>query len=218
MAYKARTATCLECGHEFTGRFGPRRQFCSVLCRQLYRNAPERNPAKSPAARKKLSDTAKGNTKCAGREITQETRARIAKKLTGRALSADHRAAISVGVRKAGCVPPRNPHLVGPAHPGWKGGHSTVRQASWRTPQYVAFRAAVLERDGWTCQECGGKTGKLHVHHIKPWGPFPALRFSVSNGVSLCIPCHHAVHRGAPKPVTVGPRTLAEALESGPNE
>lgn len=60
---------------------------------------------------------------------------------------------------------------------------------------YKAWRTLVFERDNYTCQECGiknglGKTIYLHADHIKPFAFFPELRFEVSNGRTLCVPCH----------------------------
>lgn len=197
---------CDYCGEDYKGQG---RYYCSMSCRMKDRNAKD-NPAKWPTSRAKLAEAATGNTRCLGREISQETRDKIAASLKGQALSPEHRAAISRGVRKAGCRPPRNPHLVGPNHPNWQGGHSTIRQALFDSPEYRAFRKAVLERDNWTCQSCRARGGKLHVHHLKAWGPYPKLRYEVSNGITLCRKCHYGVHRSQPRPVTVGPRILAD--------
>lgn len=55
---------------------------------------------------------------------------------------------------------------------------------------YKAWRTLVFERDSYTCQECNQRGGKLHADHIQPFGFFPELRFEVSNGRTLCVPCH----------------------------
>ena len=51
------------------------------------------------------------------------------------------------------------------------------------------WRKAVFERDGYACRECGSR-GRLHAHHIKPYKAFPGLRHVISNGLTLCVPCH----------------------------
>lgn len=63
--------------------------------------------------------------------------------------------------------------------------------------QWKDWRRKVFERDNYTCQECGvrnkkglGRTVELHPDHIKPFALFPHLRFDVSNGRTLCAPCH----------------------------
>lgn len=55
---------------------------------------------------------------------------------------------------------------------------------------YRDWRKAVFERDGYTCQSCGTVGGTLNADHIKPFSKFPNLRLELSNGRTLCIPCH----------------------------
>jgi 5-methylcytosine-specific restriction endonuclease McrA len=54
------------------------------------------------------------------------------------------------------------------------------------------WRAAVLARDNYTCQICGLRGVPLHADHIKPWARYPKLRFELTNGRALCVPCHRA--------------------------
>jgi hypothetical protein len=62
--------------------------------------------------------------------------------------------------------------------------------------EYKAWRDAVFERDDYTCQYCKKRGGKLNAHHIKRFSKFPELRMELTNGITLCSDCHHAVHRG----------------------
>ncbi len=55
--------------------------------------------------------------------------------------------------------------------------------------------AGLFVRDLYTCQHCAQHGGTLEAHHIKPWVSFPALRFEIDNGITLCVPCHKAEHR-----------------------
>lgn len=77
----------------------------------------------------------------------------------------------------------------------WKGGltakHLTIRESI----KYKLWREAIFKRDSYTCQRCGkrngnGKTIVLNADHIKPFAYFPKLRFKLSNGTTLCVPCH----------------------------
>jgi len=79
--------------------------------------------------------------------------------------------------------------LTGEKAHRWRGGKKQRAQAAGN--QWAEIRLAVLERDGYTCQDCGflDLTGsKLHVHHIIPW------RIRRVNDpdwlVTLCLGCH----------------------------
>lgn len=56
------------------------------------------------------------------------------------------------------------------------------------------WRKAVFERDNYTCQDCGVTDVLLCGHHIKPFVLYPTLRYDVSNGLTLCYPCHEKRH------------------------
>jgi hypothetical protein len=76
----------------------------------------------------------------------------------------------------------------GADHPGWVGGPSVTGQ---RPKELVhVWRTAVFQRDDYTCQMCGQRGGRLQADHIKPYATYPDLRWDVSNGRTLCVPCH----------------------------
>lgn len=58
-------------------------------------------------------------------------------------------------------------------------------------PEWIIQRTSCLQRDDYTCQECGSHDN-LEVHH---WEPY---RFcfdnSLDNLVTLCAPCHREMH------------------------
>ena len=59
--------------------------------------------------------------------------------------------------------------------------------------EYGVWRRSVFKRDKYKCTNCGDDTGgNLEADHIKPFAFFPDLRFVVSNGRTLCKPCHRA--------------------------
>lgn len=70
------------------------------------------------------------------------------------------------------------------------------RQLDRNSKRYWSWRYRVFKRDDFSCQECGvrGREIKLEVDHIQSWFDFPALRFVLSNGRTLCKPCHSDKH------------------------
>lgn len=76
---------------------------------------------------------------------------------------------------------------AGPNHYNWKGGDSRQRYPL----EYMAWARAVKRRDHFTCRRCGHHQRRgMHAHHVLPWADFPQWRFDVSNGITLCPPCH----------------------------
>lgn len=69
-------------------------------------------------------------------------------------------------------------------------GATPANTAARKTEAYNAWRTLVFERDDYTCVECGQRGGKLHADHIKPFAFFPELSHDVTNGRTLCVPCH----------------------------
>jgi 5-methylcytosine-specific restriction endonuclease McrA len=72
----------------------------------------------------------------------------------------------------------------------WKGGITPVNMKIRASEEYKAWRLAVFNRDEYTCVWCGQVGGKLHADHIQPFSTHPDLRLELSNGRTLCIPCH----------------------------
>jgi hypothetical protein len=62
-----------------------------------------------------------------------------------------------------------------------------------RSPEYIEWRGKVMDRDHKTCALCGSKEW-IQVHHISRWVDDDSKRFSIDNGVCLCIICHQKHH------------------------
>ena len=83
--------------------------------------------------------------------------------------------------------------IRGAAHHSWKGGLGTERHRAMGQHEYKAWRAAVFAKDNYTCQMCESYGGYLHADHIKKWAEYPALRYDVNNGRTLCRACHYFI-------------------------
>lgn len=76
------------------------------------------------------------------------------------------------------------------------------------TRRWQVLRAAVLERDGWACVDCGAR-GRLEIDHIKPVRTNPELAFDPANCAARCASCHTRKTRiecGHPAPKTTPER------------
>jgi thymidylate synthase (FAD) len=75
----------------------------------------------------------------------------------------------------------------------WRGGVSTRRAsiARWTREQAPKVHAQY----DYTCQRCGRRGGRLHVHHIVPVWLDESLATAIGNLISVCGDCHAAIHR-----------------------
>ena len=78
----------------------------------------------------------------------------------------------------------------GENNPAWRGGITPINNSIRRSAESRKWKKDVLLRDNFTCVFCGYKGRNLHVDHIKPFALYPELRFELSNGRTLCMPCH----------------------------
>ena len=79
---------------------------------------------------------------------------------------------------------------MGAKNPAWKGGITPENTKIRNSKEYADWRVAVFARDKYTCQECGSSGVELNADHIKPFAYYPELRLVLSNGRTLCVPCH----------------------------
>lgn len=87
--------------------------------------------------------------------------------------------------------------MIGEKNINYKHGLSSVRPPRNLTLTN-RWRRRVYARDKYKCQKCGDSSGgNLQAHHIKSWEKYPAFRYDISNGVTLCIKCHRWVHSKA---------------------
>lgn len=88
--------------------------------------------------------------------------------------------------------------MRGKNHPRWKGKDAIYpfkKNRHTSRVEYKKWRRLVLEKGNYTCAECGSKENP-QTHHIISWTKNTKLRYSVSNGMVLCKPCHKKKHKG----------------------
>lgn len=64
---------------------------------------------------------------------------------------------------------------------------------SRNSKEYRKWVKDVLQRDNYSCQDCGSKDN-LQAHHIEPYSQNPYMRVVLENGVTLCGECHSNQH------------------------
>lgn len=88
----------------------------------------------------------------------------------------------------------KNPEQKGTSHWNWKGGISTKNNTIRASSQYANWRRNIFLRDHFTCRLCGKDNCAINAHHIKHFSKYPALRFDIDNGITLCKKCHIKIH------------------------
>ena len=85
----------------------------------------------------------------------------------------------------------------GSDNPNWRPDLTPDERAKRRDMAMQAkWRAAVYERDGFTCLRChDDQGGNLNAHHVQCHKTNKRARWDVGNGVTLCVPCHRAFHK-----------------------
>ena len=86
---------------------------------------------------------------------------------------------------------------TGDKNPNWRGGVRSGRKGYDRdlamgAKNYRAWKNAVKNRDGHTCQLCGSQKD-LVAHHIYNYNTHTQLRYALDNGITLCNKCHSSI-------------------------
>jgi 5-methylcytosine-specific restriction endonuclease McrA len=149
-------------------------------------NAPWYGKQRSEDTRRKISIAKKG--KYVG----------INNKLYGIAKTDEHRKNLSIAKAKLGrWKGNKNPRhitpLIGELNGRWEGGITAENRKIRNSDEYKDWRNNVFDRDNYTCQCCGEKSGDLEAHHIENFSSNEDKRFDVNNGITMCRKCHNPV-------------------------
>lgn len=178
------------------------------------------NPAKRPEVRTRISATMSGRIPVRILRLMEQKKARLIettvcacgcgttilaysggridhpnKWVIGHHLRGKKRPGVGAKVSAALRGRPR-PGIRREGHWNWRGGITEREHLERNSPRYRAWRDAVYARDGWKCIACGKhcQKGNITADHIVPWSERPELRYEVSNGRTLCRPCHAVRH------------------------
>lgn len=127
-------------------------------------------------AKKKISLAMKG------KKYSEETKRKISKSKIGKKRN------LSDEWRKK-CSRPKE------QNGNWRGGISSENSLLRTSVQFKLWRKKCMERDNFTCQNCGQYGGELNIHHIYNFADYPELRFAIDNGIALCKKCHMKFHK-----------------------
>ena len=73
------------------------------------------------------------------------------------------------------------------------GGHKSAGR-NYDDPAYKQWRKDVYNRDKHMCRYPGCTCKKrVQAHHILPWSEYPALRYNIQNGITLCRKHHDLI-------------------------
>ena len=121
-----------------------------------------------------------------GKKMSAETRAKMSRSRKGMKFSEEWRKNMA-NVRRGS-----KSHL-------WRGGITDTNMKIRNSLEYKIWRAAVFERDSYTCIWCKTPGGwskeqkrkiNLNADHIKRFALYPELRLDINNGRTLCEDCH----------------------------
>lgn len=157
--------------------------YLKYTTKEQRREAASRKIGKANTGRKnpKLAEWNTKNKPNLGKRHSESLRQKMSEVRTGKKQTIEQR------IRKSA-------KMQGISVSEWKDFASNITRMVTKTAEYRGWRKAVYERDDWTCRHCKKRGVRLHAHHIKPKSQYPDLIFDVSNGLTLCEPCHHKIH------------------------
>ena len=175
---KQKQSICLMCGIEFSFLSSlSKGYYCSHKCYSSSRIGKKL----SKGHKEKISEALKGKKR---QPFSEKWKKNISLGGLGKIISKEAR------INMSKCKRGNKTHL-------WKGGISRLKiYKHYKNVYYKLWREKVFKRDNWTCHWRGKRHTELHPHHFKSYTYFPKLRYDVSNGITLCVPCHRQTHYG----------------------
>lgn len=181
--------SCVRCGKGFRVPRGRKAKYCQAACYNAARSdAPQKHRAGLPCLRCGQRTVGRDKKFCC-----RECRlAHWGRQAMVKVACVDCGAVrtVTAKVSSVRCKPCGLRNRAGAANSNWRGGKKSESAKIRASDEYKAWRKAVFERDRYTCQWCGQVGGELNADHIKSFARHPELRLELSNGRTLCVPCH----------------------------
>ena len=98
----------------------------------------------------------------------------------------------------------------------WKNVNQEGKYKKWRYSVMNLNKRQYGMNKKYVCQKCDKKyktTRYLHAHHIFSWNKFPSKRYTISNGMVMCIKCHNKFHKKYKYDALSKPNLLVEYIE-----
>ncbi len=181
-------------GHNMKGENNPHigKVFSEERCKQISDSLMGIKKNLSNKQREEYRQRMLGNTYALGTKQSQKTKEKRRKSMIGKLSGENHP---NYGKR-------------GEESFNWKGGITSLYMQIRNCDKSAMWRTSIFQRDNFTCQECGDKTGhNLNAHHIETFSSLikknnittleDALLCSglwdLNNGVTLCKKCHDKI-------------------------
>lgn len=93
------------------------------------------------------------------------------------------------------------PGKKGKLNPNFSNEKRNALQKKFRSPEYIAMRETILNRDKYTCAKCGfiakfkTEKGSLNIHHLFSKEKYPKWFYKKLNLMTLCSKCHKNFHK-----------------------
>jgi hypothetical protein len=195
---------CCQCGVEFKN-YNKARKYCNAKCRDIANGNLKRGKPNSSAGkpRPKARHPRKPPKMCieCGKNQTRTRQSKYCINCGPKGAFRTIRTCVVCGeqfrhwkVKKTcGAVCRKQMRTIvqiGEKSHRWRGGRTSENTRLRNSIKALDWRKAIFARDDFKCVMCGQRGGKLHADHIKPWSLYPELRFDLTNGRTLCRPCH----------------------------
>lgn len=86
----------------------------------------------------------------------------------------------------------KRPEMTGINNWKWKGNQSeqALKHRLRGSLDWKQWRSSIFARDNFSCIDCGAHGVYLEPHHVIPLKKTLSRAFDITNGITLCRPCH----------------------------